>query len=115
MSELTILPRKSEHSKTVEIPADDIQSIDLGDWYWFKHGDVAKQFDTDEILCCVMRLGSNYAKIKHPGTDGSSWSWRVHFNEWDELCRYEWVHMLLTAEEYYAGNLDPETLERKQS
>lgn len=67
----------------------DAESIELGGWYWFAHNDKSKEFDTDDILCCVMGIGSNYAEIEHPGTGSRGWSWRVHFSEWDEVCRRE--------------------------
>lgn len=68
----------------------DFDEIELGDWYWFKHqGDSEKWGGFEEILCCVIDVGSNYAKIEHPCTDGYHWKHRVHFSEWDARCRYE--------------------------
>lgn len=85
MNKTTIISTPQEPNQTQRLDPADAQSIEPGDWYWFKHEDDG---ETIESLCCVFHVGSNYALIKHPQEDWTQ-HWRVHFNDWDTVCRYE--------------------------
>ena len=97
--------QKSNSPPTDRIDPDD-DRLKVGDWYWLKQterrlvgggeGDeVDDDYDPDEeeweevevdpVLSCIVRLGSNYAKLKSVG--GSSW--RVHFDTFHEECTPE--------------------------
>lgn len=69
----------SEIQKPKPIPESELlgsPEIEVGQWYWYKssQGELA--------LVCVVRIGSNYAKLEGPGR----WSTRVHFDQFDQCC-----------------------------
>lgn len=64
------------HTEAVE----DVQApLDLGSWYWLKvqNRDYETTGGTHEVLTCVHRVGSNFAKLKDVGGN----SWRVPLSE----------------------------------
>ena len=66
------------------------EEIKLGEWYWLK----VKNREGDGVtrkLTCVVHVGSNHAELETAGGGRfhSRSSWRVHFNEWDDLCEHE--------------------------
>lgn len=90
-AELVPIGTATERSES----ADEIQ---LGQWYWLKtqehdgeDEDGEWRYKTVSKLTCVMHIGSNYAELKTADGNeyGSRSSWRVHFNEWAELCTFE--------------------------
>ena len=55
--------------------------VRLGQWYWIKS-------NGEEVLACVMRIGSNYIGLSRPHVHGET-TWRVHLdNFWRDL-RFE--------------------------
>lgn len=55
--------------------------VAIGQWYWVKGKD-------GEWFGCVTAVGSNYAELSEPCVHGSSHC-RVHFDEFDAVCRPE--------------------------
>ena len=88
--------------RAVPFTPEDPATPTVGKWYWLsvtnkKHvGWEPKKDEDDEdvgiyekviekVFVCVVRLGSNYAKVK--SLKGSTW--RIHFDDFHELC--EWI------------------------
>lgn len=59
-------------------------AVKLGDWYWIEwetyDDDTYRKRSVKRELVCIVRIGSNYVKVKAPG-GGST---RVHFDEFDK-------------------------------
>lgn len=87
------------HKSNTNVVGDD-SNLKIGDWYWLKqterilvNEDVPddefeeewEEVEIDPQLSCIVRLGSNYAKLRN--VDGSSW--RVHYDTFHEECTPE--------------------------
>jgi hypothetical protein len=69
-------------------PNRDVKQPKLGDWFWVKERDYnweTKKHEECEYLKCITHIGTNYVEVTGPG--GSST--RVHFDEFDKVCRAE--------------------------
>lgn len=86
------------------IPSNEEQ-IETGQWYWIKEDEPAdweRPFLTneDEMLMCVVHIGSNYVQFKAPG-NRSGFSRRVHLDKFDDECRRE-----CSPEDYFNRKID---------
>ena len=85
---MKLVPLDPETEK-IESPDDEIK---LGQWFWLKvSDDDGDDGSITKKLTCAIHIGSNYAELKTAGGNRyhSRSSWRVHFNEWADLCEYE--------------------------
>jgi hypothetical protein len=63
----------------------DEEDVEVGQWYWVQDCDEKKEDGTPKVwLGCVTHVGSNYAEL-----NGIGWYQRVHFNEFDDVCKRE--------------------------
>jgi len=68
-----------------ERPTDTGELIEVGQWYWCHREQDPEDEPQVDRLSCVVCVGTNYAELH--GVNGVSI--RVHFDEWDKVCRYE--------------------------
>jgi hypothetical protein len=61
--------------------------INVGEWYWLKP-DKDDGKDVEEKIWCVVKVGTNMAKLMRPSRHGHHVN-RVHFKEWDQRTRRE--------------------------
>jgi len=66
----------------------DEKPIQLGDWYWCKDGEDEDE-ESEESLCCIISIGSNYVKVEGLSRTSATTSWelRVHMTDFDESLR----------------------------
>lgn len=68
-------------------------TLELGQWYWITTKASWNDEEPDgtiiEKLVCAMQIGSNYVEVHTPKTSRGHSTWRVHFDEFWELLRYE--------------------------
>ncbi len=68
----------------VTVLPSDGNDVKLGDWYWINwetyDDDTYRTRSVKRELVCVVRIGTNYVKVKAPGGGGT----RIHFNEFDK-------------------------------
>jgi len=78
---------------------DNEEEIRIGDWWWVKFDDDYDFDDRDwyqhlilndegECLLCVEHIGSNFVEVRSE-SDGGSYGWKVHLDEWYQSCRKE--------------------------
>jgi len=66
--------------------------VRLGQWYWVKYR------DGEEVLACVMRIGSNFIGLSRPDPNGGTFEWRVHLdNFWREMRHEPRADALITG------------------
>lgn len=66
----------------VERVLSDFEKCELGQWYWHDKG------SDEELLMCVMEIGSNYVELHEPELRGYR-SCRVHRDSFDESLTFE--------------------------
>jgi len=78
---VTIDEMKAEHVEDMQAP------LVIGSWYWLKvhDADYTTTGGVHEELTCVHHVGTNFAKLRNVASS----SWRIHFDEFDDLCRPE--------------------------
>lgn len=93
-----------------------LDKVELGQWYWVKEvsrptvdEDGIEQVKVDEWFACVVDIGSNYVEVHEPhGNSDSYRTRRVHFDNFDELLRYEPEYERVIAEKvsFYRENIN---------
>ncbi|OUC50353.1 hypothetical protein B7939_12260, partial [Eggerthia catenaformis] len=66
----------------VERVLSDFEKCELGQWYWTDKG------GDEELLMCVMEIGSNYVELHEPELRGYRLS-RIHRDQFDERLTFE--------------------------
>jgi hypothetical protein len=62
-------------------------SVELGQWYWISD---PEKSDREEWLGCIMKIGSNYAKLESPHHHRKGhYSIRILFTDFFQRCRLE--------------------------
>lgn len=74
-----LAPETSLVDPTQTGEASQPESIEVGQWYWVTEENDKRWFG------CVVRLGSNYAKVENP-RHGST---RIHFDDFHKVCTFE--------------------------
>lgn len=68
--------------KNVTTTLPPAEGPQVGQWYMVKSG------DNEEWFGCVIRVGSNYIKIKGPAGHSSWHEERIHLNEFFDTCKF---------------------------
>ncbi len=85
----------------IELMENEGSLVEIGQWYWVKRDlkeddrydreyySTVKPHKGYPWLACVVKVGSNYAKVKSPGTGGSSTDERIHFDNFEDETIFE--------------------------
>lgn len=74
--------------KTLERQERHFDSPEIGKWYWIKD-DSSDAIENKKSFGCVIHVGSNYVLLEGISSLYSTWSLRVHFDEFWASCEYE--------------------------
>lgn len=73
-------------SEQVEHETINSQTIEVGQWYWWKGN---KNKNEEDEFACVVHVGSNYIQLRGPMLGNSAVHGRIHINDFHDECMLE--------------------------